>query len=110
MFYLDKVSGMSWFGIVAGLWGLAMVVVLILAISLSYRIEARSAKLTNRTGIPRRAMLFHTVTNIGVAGDPETQAMRRRMNLLLLVILAGFVLFFIGYRLFGPEAAPSGVV
>ena len=36
--------------------------------------------------------MLHTVTNWNVARDPETQAMRRRMNLLLLVNLAGFAL------------------
>nr|WP_210328932.1 hypothetical protein [Mesorhizobium amorphae] len=69
-----------------------MLAIFIQAIRLSYRIEARSPDLTNRSGFPRNAMMFHTVTNINVARDEETQAMRRRMNRLLLIVLAGFVL------------------
>ncbi len=77
-----------------GVWGIVMVVVFIMAIRLSYRIEARSPGLKNTSGFPRWAMLFHTVTNSSVARDDETQAMRRRMNMLLLINLVGFVLFF----------------
>jgi hypothetical protein len=77
----------------AGLWAIAMLAIFILAIRISYRIERRSPELTNTTGIPRNAMILHTVTNQGVARDAETQALRRRMNLLLLANLAGFILF-----------------
>ena len=78
------------FYLLAGVWALGMLAVFIQAIRLSYRIEARSPDLTNRSGFPRKAMMFHTVTNWNVARDAETQAMRRRMNRLLLVVLAGF--------------------
>lgn len=81
---------MPWFAILTGLWGLAMLAVFIAAIRFSYRIEARSPDLKNRSGVPRKAMIFHTVTNLGVARDDETQSMRRRMNRLLLVNLFGF--------------------
>lgn len=77
------------------LWAIAMLAVFIQAIRLSYRIEARSPELANRTGLPQRAQMVHTVTNWKVARDEETQAMRRRMNLLLLVNLAGFVVLWI---------------
>ncbi len=81
---------MPWFAILTGLWGLAMLAIFVAAIRLSYRIEARSPDLKNRSGVPRKAMIFHTVTNLGVARDDETQSMRRRMNRLLLVNLFGF--------------------
>lgn len=87
-------SGM-WFGIAAGIWGLVMVAIFIQAIRLSYAVERRSPGLTNTSGIPRKAMIFHTVLNMSVARDPETQALRRRMNRLLLVNLIGFVLMFV---------------
>lgn len=74
------------------LWGVAMVVVFVMAIRLSYRVEARSPGLRNSSGLPRNALIFHTVTNLNVARDAETQALRRRMIYLLLVALAGFVL------------------
>nr|WP_246461309.1 hypothetical protein [Mesorhizobium sangaii] len=73
--------------------------VFILAIRLSYRIEARSPDLINRSGFPRKAMMFHTVTNMKVARDEETQAMRRRMNRLLLIVLAGFAVMWAGLYL-----------
>lgn len=73
-----------------------MLAVFIQAIRLSYRIERRSPLLQNNSGIPRKAMIFHTVTNLNVARDAETQAMRRRMLMLLLVNLAGFLLLWAG--------------
>lgn len=83
-----------WFAIGTGLWGIVMVAIFIQAIRLSYAVEARSPDLRNTSGIPRKAMIFHTVTNRRVAGDPETQALRSRMNKLLLVNLIGFGLMF----------------
>jgi hypothetical protein len=82
--------GAYWF---AGLWGVAMVAVLISAIRLSYRVEARSEGLRNTSGVPRKAMWVHTMLNWHVARDAETQALRRQMNTRFLIILAGFVLF-----------------
>lgn len=82
--------GAYWF---AGLWGVAMVAVLISAIRLSYRIEARSEGLKNTSEVPRKAMWVHTMFNWRVARDEETQALRRQMNTRFLIILAGFVLF-----------------
>lgn len=87
------------FYLLAGVWALAILVVFILAIRLSYRIEARSPDLTNRSGFPRKAMMFHTITNMNVARDEETQAMRRRMNGLLLIVLAGFAIMAAGLHL-----------
>ncbi|PWJ86080.1 hypothetical protein C8D77_12418 [Mesorhizobium loti] len=78
--------------LLAGVWALAILAAFIQAIRLSYRIEARSPDLTNRSGFPRKAMMFHTITNMNVARDEETQAMRRRMNGLLLIVLAGFAI------------------
>lgn len=68
-----------------------MLAVFIQAIRLSYRIEKRSPDLVNRTGLPMRAQIIHTVTNWKVARDPETQALRRQMNRLLLICLAGMI-------------------
>jgi hypothetical protein len=81
-------GNLYWF---AGVWGIVMVAILIAAIRLSYRIEARSPGLANTSGLPRNALMFHTVTNLNVARDPETQALRRRMNILLLLNLLGFI-------------------
>ena len=85
----------------AGVWGIAMIAVFFQAIRLSYRIEARSPELTNRTGVPRNAMILHTVTNRNVARDPETQTLRRRMNRLLLINLAGFAILWVGLYAIG---------
>ena len=82
-----------------GVWTLAILVVFIQAIRLSYRIEARSPDLTNRSGFPRNAMMFHTITNLSVARDEETQGLRRKMIRLLLMVVAGFVLLAAGIGL-----------
>jgi hypothetical protein len=80
-----------WFYILSGVWAVIMLVIFIQAIRLSYRIEKRSPDLANRTGLPQRAQIFHTVTNWKVARDPDTQALRRRMMVLLLLCLAGMI-------------------
>ncbi|MFK0688656.1 hypothetical protein ACFX5Q_10675 [Mesorhizobium sp. IMUNJ 23033] len=87
------------FYLLCGVWALVMLAIFIQAIRLSYRIEARSPDLTNRSGFPRNAMMFHTVTNLNVARDEETQAMRRRMNRLLLIVVAGFAVMWAGLYL-----------
>ena len=81
-----------------GVWALGILAVFIWAVRLSYKIEARSPDLTNTSGFPRKAMLFHTITNLNVARDDETQAMRRRMNLLLVLVLAGFAVMGLAIR------------
>ncbi|RWQ58085.1 hypothetical protein [Mesorhizobium sp.] len=85
--------------LLCGVWALVVLAIFIQAVRLSYRIEARSPGLTNRSGFPRNAMIFHTATNTNVARDEETQAMRRRMNRLLLIVLAGFALLWAGVSL-----------
>jgi hypothetical protein len=87
------------FYLLCGVWALAMLAVFILAIRLSYRIEARSPDLANRSGLPRKAMMLHTITNMKVARYPDTQAMRWRMIRLLQVVLAGFAVLWAGLYL-----------
>ncbi|RWC94631.1 MAG: hypothetical protein EOS32_16235 [Mesorhizobium sp.] len=82
-----------------GVWALAILAVFIQAIRLSYRIEARSPDLTNRSGVPRNAMMFHTITNLSVARDEETQGLRRKMIRLLLIVVGGFVVLAVGIGL-----------
>lgn len=77
--------------LLCGVWALAILVIFIQAIRLSYKIEARSPELANRYGFPVNAQIFHTVTNYKVARDAETQALRKRMNTLLLVCVAGMI-------------------
>ena len=79
----------DWLYPLCGIWALGVLIIFIQAIRLSYRIEARSPDLVNRSGLPMKAQMFHTVTNTRVARDPETQGLRRRMNLLLLICVAG---------------------
>ncbi|QDY99123.1 hypothetical protein FQ775_01335 [Nitratireductor mangrovi] len=80
------------FFVATGLWAVVMLALFIQAIRLSYRIEERSEGLKNRTGLPRYAAMPLTVANYKVARDAETQAMRRRMLILLALVAAGFVL------------------
>jgi len=93
------------FYMLASLWGIVMVAIFIWAIRLSYRIEARSPDLANTSGLPRNAMILHTVTNWKVARDAETQALRGRMNRLLLLNLAGFLLLAVGLYAVGAGGA-----
>jgi hypothetical protein len=85
-------QGGAWFYPLAGLWAFAMLAVFIQAIRLSYRIEARSEGLRNRTGVPRYAAMPFTVANWKVARDEQTQALRRRMLTLLGINAGGFAL------------------
>lgn len=87
-------EGGTVFYLLAGLWALVMVAVFISAIRLSYVIEGRSEGLRNTSGIPRNAMILHTVLNWRVAHDPETQVMRRRMIQRLLIVVVGFFVLF----------------
>lgn len=89
------------FYLISGLWASLMVVILISAIRLCYRIEARSEGLRNRSGVPAKAMILHAAMNWKVARDAETQAMRRAMNVRLLLVLGGMVLMALGLRLGG---------
>lgn len=94
-------QGGGWFHLSAGVWALAMLAVFVRAIRLSYRIEARSEGLRNRTGLPRYAAMPFTVTNRKVARDPETQALRRRMLTLLGINAAGFALLWAALGVIG---------
>ncbi|MEQ8296829.1 MAG: hypothetical protein RIB55_10140 [Nitratireductor sp.] len=80
------------FFVFSGLWAVTMLVLFVQAIRLSYRIEARSDGLRNRSGLPRYAAMPFTATNYKVARDPETQALRRRMLMFLALVAIGFVL------------------
>lgn len=73
------------------IWAPMAIGLLIGVIVLSYRIEQRSPNLANRTAVPRFAMIFHTITNLNVARDPDTQKLRR----IMLGLLAGIVLLFV---------------
>jgi hypothetical protein len=78
--------------LLASVWALAILATFVLAIRLCYRVEARSPDLRNTSGVPRKAMMLHALLNWNVARDAETQALRHRMIVLLLAVLAGFVL------------------
>ena len=73
-----------------GVWPMLAILFFAGAIVLSYRIERRSEKLV-KPGSPRYAMFFHTITNLHVARDSQTQALRR----LMLMLLAGVAILFV---------------
>lgn len=85
----------SIFFVLSGLWGAALVAVLVSATRLCYRIEERSGRRPLRFGLPGYANVIPVAFNVGVARDEETQALRRRMNLRLFSILAGFGVFWL---------------
>lgn len=89
-----------WYIVLSGLVAVAMIALLILAARLCYRIEERSGrKFIGRSGLPGSANILPTAFNVGVARDPETQALRLMMNRLLLGILGGFGVLY-GLRIF----------
>lgn len=97
---------MSWIGIIGGVWGLAMIALLIPAIRLCYAAERRSYPEKFEGRLPRRANIFAVAFNFkSIARDEETQALRRRMNRLLLIMLAGFIAMAIFVRLAVPPVA-----
>jgi len=87
-------AGRVVFYAVCALWALAAIAVLIAATRIGYRIEARSGRPLLRSGLVGYANIIPAALNLGVARDEVTQAMRRRMNRLLLVLLGGLVLFY----------------
>lgn len=73
---------------------MATIVAIIQVIRLCYAVEKRSWPEKFAKWPLRHANVFAVAFNVrGVAQDEETQALRRRMNRLLLVALAGFALF-----------------
>lgn len=92
------------FFLVTAVWAVVMLAIFIQAIRLSYRIEARSEGLRNTLGVPQKALMIHTAFNWKVARDPETQALRRRMLLMLSLNLVGFVLLWAGLLAIGMPA------
>jgi len=82
------------FMVVAGLWGLAMVAILISAIRLCYEIERRSG--WKKPGaLPTYAAWIPVLLNRNVAQDDETQALRWRMIQRFVTILVGFGFFYL---------------
>jgi hypothetical protein len=77
--------------LVAGFWGAAMFALAISAIRLCYAVEARSRGAAARRGLPVYANLLGVAFNFGVAQDEETQRMRKRMNLRLILFVVGLV-------------------
>ena len=81
---------MSALSALASLTGPAIIVVFILAIRLSYAIEARSDPMKAKRSFGY-TNIWGVALNMGVARDAETQALRKR----LLLHLAGIALLFI---------------
>lgn len=86
---------------ISGLWGVAMVANLIAATRICYAIEARSGRPMLKNGLPGFANVLPVAFNFGVVQDDETQEMRRQMNKRLIIIVVGFVFFFVYLRLIG---------
>ncbi len=99
---------MSWLGIVGGIWGLATIALLIPVIRYSYAAERRSYPEKFEGKPPRRANVIAVAFNFpSIARDAETQALRRKMNRLLLIMLALFVVMAVLLFVAAPTAAPA---
>jgi hypothetical protein len=86
------------FYVISALWAVAMIVNFFVATKMCQAIEARSG----RNGAAPVVRLIPVALNRGVAADSETQDLRSQMNRRLLIIVAGFVAFWIFLRLAGP--------
>lgn len=93
-----------WFYVVSGLWGLAVVANLMQATRLSQMVEERSQANGNRSSLPPFARIFEIALNKGVPQDEETQALRAEINRRLLIIVGGFVAFYVLLRITSPAA------
>lgn len=79
---------------ISGLWGLAMVAILVSAIRLCYEIERRSGW-RKPGGLPTYAAWIPVLFNSGVAQDEETQRLRWKMIQRFLTMLVGFGFFYL---------------
>ncbi|MEZ5810110.1 MAG: hypothetical protein R3D45_01740 [Rhizobiaceae bacterium] len=94
---------MSWLAIVGGVWGIAVLALFIPAIRYCYAAEKRSYPEKFEGRLPRRANMIAVAFNFaGIARDAETQALRWKMNRLLIVILASYLAMGIAIFAFGP--------
>ncbi len=83
---------MNWLFPISALWAIATLYLFFQATRLCYRIEKRSHPERFSPGaVPRRANWIAVAFNYKVARDAETQALRRSMNVYLIVIMAGFI-------------------
>ncbi len=80
---------MGWIGVIGGIWGLVMIALFIPAIRYCYAAERRSYPEKFEGRLPRRANFIAVAFNFrSIARDEETQALRWKMNRLMLIILA----------------------
>lgn len=98
---MEAETAKSVFFWLSALWGVASIALLIAATRLCYRIEARSGRRPLKYGLPGYANVIPVAFNVRVAQDGETQAMRWRMNRLLIAILVGFALLHLFRRAAG---------
>lgn len=77
-------------GVLGGLFGLGAILALISAIPISYRIEARSHPGRLRKWRFGYTDIWSVALNVGVARDPVTQALRRKMLLRLAIVAVMF--------------------
>ncbi len=98
---------MGWIGIIGGVWGLAMIALLIPAIRYCYAAERRSYPEKFEGRLPRRANFIAVAFNFrSIARDAETQALRWKMNRLLLIILASSLAMALFLKIAVPETSP----
>ncbi|PHP68034.1 hypothetical protein CSC94_05045 [Zhengella mangrovi] len=94
---------MPLFPVISGIVGLAAIIVFMSAIRHSYAVEARSdpRKAGRRFGYTN---IWAVALNIGVAGDEETQSLRRAVLVRLGAVAALFAVLILGLVVM-PDAA-----
>lgn len=76
-----------------GVWGVVVIGLLLVLLRLSYRIERRSNPEKFKRWPMRYANPIGTALNINVARDAETQGLRKKLLLILMIISALMVAF-----------------
>jgi hypothetical protein len=91
------------FYVIAGLWGLAVVMNLMIASRICLAIQQRSG-MEVQPGLASYGAILPIAFNRGVAQDEETQDLRQQMNKRLWIILIGFAVFFFFLRVWDGAA------
>lgn len=100
---------MGWIGIIGGVWGVVMIALFIPAIRYCYAAERRSYPEKFEGRLPRRANFIAVAFNFpSIARDAETQALRWKMNRLMLIILASSLAMAIFLMIAAPTMQAGG--
>ena len=92
---------MNWFPFLSLLWAIAVLGAFVHAIRLSYAVERLTGK-QNRWGLPMKTNVFASAFGTRGGGDPEVDAVRRKLRSLLAFIAAMFIAGWLAVSVLAP--------